>query len=117
VREDGKDSVTHYRLISRFRAHTHIKVRLETGRTHQIRVHMSHIRYPLVGDPLYGGRLQIPKACSVPLVNQLKHFRRQALHARRLGFTHPRTGEAVSWEAELPEDMQVLLQVLKEDNQ
>ncbi len=117
VREDGKDSVTHYRLISRFRAHTHIKVKLETGRTHQIRVHMSHIRYPLVGDPLYGGRLQIPKACSVPLVNQLKHFRRQALHARRLGFIHPRTGEAMSWEAEVPEDMQVLLQVLKEDNQ
>ncbi len=117
VREEGKDSVTHYRLITRFRAHTHIKVKLETGRTHQIRVHMSHIRYPLVGDPLYGGRLQIPKACSVPLVNQLKHFRRQALHARRLGFIHPTTGEAVSWEAELPEDMRVLLQVLKEDNQ
>ncbi len=115
VREDGKDSVTHYRLISRFRAHTHVRVKLETGRTHQIRVHMSHIRYPLVGDPLYGGRLQIPKACSVELAGELKNFRRQALHARRLGFKHPRTGEDVSWEAELPADMQRLLEVLKED--
>jgi 23S rRNA pseudouridine1911/1915/1917 synthase len=116
VREDGKDSVTHYRLISRFRAHTHIRVKLETGRTHQIRVHMSHIHYPLVGDPLYGGRLQIPRACSVELARQLKEFRRQALHARRLGLRHPRTGEDMSWEAELPADMLALLQALTDDN-
>ncbi len=115
VREDGKEAITHYRLIARFRAHTHIKVKLETGRTHQIRVHMSHIRYPLVGDPLYGGRLQIPKACSAALAGQLKQFRRQALHARRLGFIHPGSGEDVVWEAELPADMQELLVTLRDD--
>ena len=115
VIEGGKESVTHYRVLSRFRAHTHIRVKLETGRTHQIRVHMSHIRYPLVGDPTYGGRLQIPKACSGELAKELKGFKRQALHARRLGFAHPRTGEPVSWEAPLPEDMTHLLKVLQDD--
>lgn len=111
----GKESVTHYRVLTRFRAHTHIRVKLETGRTHQIRVHMSHIRYPLVGDPTYGGRLQIPKACSGELAKELKVFKRQALHARRLGFAHPRTGELCSWEAPLPEDMTHLLAVLQDD--
>ena len=115
VVEGGKESVTHYRVISRFRAHTHITVKLETGRTHQIRVHMSHIRYPLVGDPTYGGRLQIPKACSGELAKELKAFKRQALHARKLGFSHPRTGEPCSWEAPLPEDMVHLLTVLQND--
>tara|TARA_R110002049_G_scaffold28961_3_gene98538 strand:+ start:1153 stop:2100 length:948 start_codon:yes stop_codon:yes gene_type:complete len=115
VVEGGKESVTHYRVISRFRAHTHITVKLETGRTHQIRVHMSHIRYPLVGDPTYGGRLQIPKACSGELAKELKAFKRQALHARKLGFSHPRTGEPCSWEAPLPEDMLHLLEVLQND--
>jgi 23S rRNA pseudouridine1911/1915/1917 synthase len=90
-------------------------VKLETGRTHQIRVHMSHIRYPLVGDPLYGGRLQIPKGCSGELAKVLKNFDRQALHARRLGFIHPQTGEMVSWESELPADMQELLAALQSD--
>lgn len=115
VVEGGKDSVTHYRVLSRFRAHTHVTVKLETGRTHQIRVHMSHIRYPLVGDPMYGGRLQIPKACSSELAKELKAFKRQALHARRLGFAHPRTGEPCSWEAPLPADMAHLLTVLQDD--
>ena len=115
VVEGGKESVTHYRVISRYRAHTHITVKLETGRTHQIRVHMSHIRYPLVGDPTYGGRLQIPKACSGELAKELKAFKRQALHARKLGFSHPRTGEPCSWEAPLPEDMLHLLEVLQSD--
>ncbi len=115
VIENGKDSVTHYRVEERFRAHTHIRVKLETGRTHQIRVHMSHIRYPLVGDQMYGGRLQIPKACSGKLAAELKGFRRQALHARRLGFEHPRTGEMCSWEAEMPADMAHLLEVLRDD--
>lgn len=115
VVEGGKESVTHYRVISRYRAHTHITVKLETGRTHQIRVHMSHIRYPLVGDPTYGGRLQIPKACSGELAKELKAFKRQALHARKLGFSHPRTGEPCSWEAPLPEDMVHLLTVLQND--
>ncbi len=115
VIENGKDAVTHYRVLKRFRSHTHVRVKLETGRTHQIRVHMSHIRYPLVGDPLYGGRLQIPKGCSGALANVLKNFDRQALHARRLGFIHPRTGEMVSWESELPADMQALLVALQDD--
>lgn len=115
VLENGKDSVTHYRVLSRFRAHTHVRVKLETGRTHQIRVHMSHIRYPLVGDQLYGGRLQIPKACSGELTRHLKEFRRQALHARRLGFIHPRTGEMCSWESDLPEDMMTLIAVMQRD--
>lgn len=115
VLENGKDSVTHYRVLSRFRAHTHVRVKLETGRTHQIRVHMSHIRYPLVGDQLYGGRLQIPKACSGELTRHLKDFRRQALHARRLGFIHPRTDEMRIWESELPEDMTTLIEVLQRD--
>ncbi len=115
VIENGKEAVTHYRVLNRFHAHTHILVKLETGRTHQIRVHMSHIRYPLVGDPLYGGRLQIPRGCSNALVEALKQFRRQALHARRLGFEHPGTGEYMSWEAERPDDMQALLDMIQAD--
>jgi len=115
VIENGKEAVTHYRVLHRFHAHTHILVKLETGRTHQIRVHMSHIRYPLVGDPLYGGRLQIPRGCSNALVEALKQFRRQALHARRLGFEHPGTGEYMSWEAERPDDMQALLDMIQAD--
>ncbi len=115
VIENGKEAVTHYRVLNRFHAHTHILVKLETGRTHQIRVHMSHVRYPLVGDPLYGGRLQIPRGCSNAQADALKQFRRQALHARRLGFEHPSTGEYMSWEAELPADMQALLAVLQAD--
>jgi len=115
VLANGKDSVTHYRVLNRYRAHTHILVKLETGRTHQIRVHMSHMRYPLVGDQLYGGRLQIPKACSGALAKELKLYKQQALHARRLGFLHPRTGEECLWECELPPQMQSLLSVLAED--
>ena len=112
---DGKEAVTHYRVLSRYRAHTHVLVKLETGRTHQIRVHMSHMRYPLVGDPLYGGRLHIPKACSGQLARELKQFKRQALHARRLGFMHPSTGEPCEWEVDIPADMAQLLQVLQDD--
>jgi len=115
VVRNGKPAVTHYRLAERFRAHTHIKVRLETGRTHQIRVHMAHQRYPLVGDPVYGGRLRIPPASSESLQEMLRTFPRQALHASRLGLTHPKTGEHMEWDAPLPEDMQRLLAVLRQD--
>lgn len=115
VVSDGKEAVTHYRVLNRYRSHTHVRVKLETGRTHQIRVHMSYIRYPLVGDSVYGGRLQIPKGCSPSLARELKDFPRQALHARRLGFIHPRSGEYMEWEAELPEDMTHLLAVLQDD--
>ena len=115
VRESGRSAVTHYRVIRRFRAHTHILCRLETGRTHQIRVHMAHIHHPLVGDPVYGGRPRFPKGVSQALREQLETFPRQALHASRLELIHPATGLQVGWESPLPEDMQRLLAALDED--
>jgi 23S rRNA pseudouridine1911/1915/1917 synthase len=115
VIDSGKPAVTHYRILQRFRAHTYLKVNLETGRTHQIRVHMAHIRYPLVGDPLYGGRLKLPRGAGEVLIETLRRFRRQALHAMRLSLEHPLSGEQLSWEAPLPEDMQVLLAALEAD--
>lgn len=115
VRQDGKEAVTHYRLISRFRHHTHIRVQLETGRTHQIRVHMAHIGYPLLGDPVYGGRLRLPKQATPDLADALQHFRHQALHARRLGLEHPTTGEWLEWESALPEDFNTMLSALAAD--
>lgn len=115
VIKEGKSSVTHYRVLTRFRAHTHVLCQLETGRTHQIRVHMSHIRHPLVGDPVYGGRLHIPSGASAALAQELRAFRRQALHAAALGFVHPVSGEEMRWEASLPADMQQLLDTLKTD--
>ena len=116
VRErGGRESVTHYRVMQRFRAHTHVSVQLETGRTHQIRVHLAHVRHPVVGDPIYGRRLALPKNPSATLTEVLRGFRRQALHARRLGFTHPLAGNALSFEAPLPDDMQRLLTALSAD--
>ncbi len=112
---NGKEAITHYRVIERFRAHTHIRVNLETGRTHQIRVHMAHLRYPLVGDQVYGGRLRLPPGCGEALQTMLRQFKRQALHAARLGLVHPGSGEEMSWEAALPDDMLALLRVLAED--
>lgn len=112
---NGKEAVTHYRVIERFRAHTHVRCILETGRTHQIRVHMAHIRYPLFGDPVYGGRLKLPPRADDEFVSILRNFRRQALHAARLELAHPISGEAMSWTAELPSDMQHLLEALKKD--
>lgn len=113
----GKDAVSHYRVISRFRAHTHVKVKLETGRTHQIRVHMSHINFPLVGDQTYGGRLRIPPGASQALIKMLREFPRQALHARRLELQHPDDGRTMRWERPLPEDMQQLLAMLRDDGE
>ena len=95
VREDGKEAITHYRLRERFRAHTALECRLETGRTHQIRVHMAHLRHAIVGDQLYGGALKLPKGASDELVAALRGFKRQALHAETLEFVHPVTGETV----------------------
>lgn len=115
VIETGKPAITHYRVIERYRAHTRIKIQLETGRTHQIRVHMAHIHYPVIGDPIYGGRLQLPKGCTEELVNALRQFKRQALHASELGFIHPITQQSVNFTAPLPEDMQQLIAVLKKD--
>jgi 23S rRNA pseudouridine1911/1915/1917 synthase len=113
--EDGKHAVTHYRLRERFRAHTLLQCNLETGRTHQIRVHMAHIGHPLVGDPLYGGSLKLPKGATAELVNALRVFRRQALHAERLSFEHPASGESLGFSAARPADMDELIAALRTD--
>jgi 23S rRNA pseudouridine1911/1915/1917 synthase len=112
VISSGKEARTHYRVLERFAGHTYVRLKLETGRTHQIRVHMAHIRYPIVGDDAYGGRFRIHKGTSQVLRDSLSQFGRQALHARELGLIHPATGEAISWTSELPEDMQTLLAAL-----
>lgn len=111
--QGGKRAVTHYRVLTRFPHHTHIRVKLETGRTHQIRVHMAHIQFPLVGDATYGKRFKIPKGASDELIETLKAFPRQALHAATLGLEHPGTGEYCEWSIPLPEDFQELLNTLK----
>lgn len=115
VREQGKPAVTHYRVIERFAAHTYIGVELETGRTHQIRVHFAHRRNPLVGDSTYGGRLALPAGASPELIDTLRQFRRQALHAHRLAFRHPSTGKAIDVSVEPPADFLHLLDVLGRD--
>lgn len=115
VSQTGKPAVTHYRVEQRFRAHTHIRCKLETGRTHQIRVHMAYIRHPLIGDPVYGGRFKFAKGMSEACREAIQNFKRQALHASVLGFEHPSTGEQVCWEVPLPEDMQRLLEQLAQD--
>lgn len=115
VLTNGREAITHYRVLERFRHHTYIKVKLETGRTHQIRVHMAHLHHPLVGDPTYGGRLRLSGASSPALQEALRRFKRQALHAGALGLMHPESGEAMHWEAPLPEDMQQLLEALRDD--
>ncbi len=117
VRENGREAITHYRLLQRFREHSHIKVQLETGRTHQIRVHMSYLRHAIVGDPVYAGRHRNPAGASSELLTFLQRFKRQALHAWKLSFVHPESGEDVSFEAPLPDDMQQLLVLLQADLQ
>jgi len=115
VRSDGRAAVTHYRIERRFRAHTLARVRLETGRTHQIRVHLAHVGYPIVGDPVYGGRRRIPAGATPQLLAALEGFRRQALHAARLEFVHPKSGKSESYEAPLPDDFGKLLAALERD--
>tara|TARA_R110002110_G_scaffold245617_3_gene461960 strand:- start:970 stop:1947 length:978 start_codon:yes stop_codon:yes gene_type:complete len=116
VATGGKPAITHYKVTRRFAHHTRIAVNLETGRTHQIRVHMAHRHYPLIGDPLYGGRPRIPKGASERLIEVLRGFPRQALHAESLGLIHPVTGEAMQFDCPLPADMVELLQVLTEED-
>lgn len=113
----GRPSITHYRVMEKYRLHTRIRLRLETGRTHQIRVHMAHISHPLVGDPVYGGRPRPPKNATPQLLELLRKFKRQALHAAMLSLYHPITGEQMTWHAELPDDFVELITLLKEDNQ
>jgi 23S rRNA pseudouridine1911/1915/1917 synthase len=115
VREDGRDAVTHFRLRERFRAHTLLECRLETGRTHQIRVHMAHLKHPIVGDPLYGGPLKLPKGATEELIATLRGFKRQALHAETLEFSHPVTGEPVRCTAPVPQDLRDLVRALHDD--
>jgi len=115
VNHGGKDAITHYRVIERFPNHTHIRVKLETGRTHQIRVHMAHIGYSLVGDMVYGGRLKLPKGATAELHDMLRNFKRQALHAGKLGLVHPESEEYMEWQVPPPEDYNLLLEMLKKD--
>ena len=114
VSQSGKEALTHYRAIDRFKSHTHVKAILETGRTHQIRVHLSYVGHSLIGDPMYGGRVRFPKKASEELKKALLNFKRQALHSKKLTLKHPISGEVMSWKAPLPDDMQELLSVLKE---
>ncbi|AMG59565.1 23S rRNA pseudouridine(1911/1915/1917) synthase RluD [Pantoea vagans] len=113
----GKPAVTHYRIMEHFRAHTRLRLRLETGRTHQIRVHMSHISHPLVGDPLYGGRPRPPKGASEVFITMLRGFDRQALHATMLRLYHPISGIEMEFHAALPQDMVDLIAALKADTE
>jgi 23S rRNA pseudouridine1911/1915/1917 synthase len=115
VIETGKEAITHYRVMEKYRAHTRLSVKLETGRTHQIRVHLAYIHHAIVGDATYGSRVQLPKGITPALMQTLRQFKRQALHAFALGLTHPVTGEFIRWEAQLPTDMDELITVLRTD--
>ncbi len=117
VVSSGKPAVTHFRIIKRYRGHTHVRVQLETGRTHQIRVHFAHKGNPLLGDPVYGGRHRMPKGATPELAAAVSQFPRQALHARRLGLVHPASGESLEFESPLPADFRELLAVLEHDLQ
>ncbi|MFD1009206.1 23S rRNA pseudouridine(1911/1915/1917) synthase RluD [Oceanisphaera ostreae] len=111
----GKPAVTHYRVMEKYRAHTRLRLRLESGRTHQIRVHMAHLQHPLVGDPTYGGRLKLPRSAEPELRDFLRNFKRQALHAVLLRLEHPISGEVMEWQAPLPDDFVALIELLKAD--
>ena len=113
---DGKPAVTHYRIAHRFKHYTQLQVNLETGRTHQIRVHMAHRKWPLIGDPVYAGRQRIPAGASEALITALRNFPRQALHAQALEFEHPATGDWMEFETELPDDLVELLEVLDSED-
>jgi 23S rRNA pseudouridine1911/1915/1917 synthase len=115
VTGSGKDAVSHYRVLKKYRAHTLVQVTLESGRTHQIRVHMAHLKFPVVGDPMYGGRARVPKGASEKLTQLLRGLKRQALHAVKLQLKHPATGKAMQWTASVPEDMSRLMEELGRD--
>lgn len=115
VTEKGRPAVTLYRVMESYRNYTRLRLRLETGRTHQIRVHMSYIHHPLLADTIYGGQIRLPKGANQDLIDVMRGFKRQALHAIKLELSHPSTGEFMKWEVELPEDMKVLIQSLQAD--
>lgn len=115
IRSNGREAITHYRVVKRFRAHTQVSMQLETGRTHQIRVHLAHIGYPLVGDAVYGKRLLIPRAANEQVANTLRNFHRQALHAAKLEFTHPITNKLIACKVAMPADMKQLIKMLDLD--
>ena len=115
VTDAGRPAATRYRVERRFHAHTLVRLTLESGRTHQIRVHMAHLGHAVVGDPLYGGRLRLPAQASSALTEQLRAFKRQALHATHLQLHHPVTDKELQWQSPLPPDMQALLNALEED--
>ena len=115
IRSDGRPATTHYRVLERFRGHTLLRVHLETGRTHQIRLHFEHLKHPIVGDPVYGGRFARPRGAADELVEVLRGFKRQALHAATLAFDHPRTGKRVTVESPVPADFDRLLEALRTD--
>ena len=117
VVRNGREAITHYRVRERFRRHTLLDVQLETGRTHQIRVHMAHSKYPLLGDPVYGGRARIPAQASIELIERLQGFRRQALHAFELALLHPERNELMAWQAPVPDDMTAVIETLRADCQ
>ncbi|QIA62563.1 23S rRNA pseudouridine(1911/1915/1917) synthase RluD [Vibrio astriarenae] len=117
VTPTGKPAVTHYRVAEHFREHTRIRLRLETGRTHQIRVHMAYLQHPLLGDIAYGGRARIPREASVEVTEMIRQFDRQALHAAMLRFEHPVTGEEVEFHAPIPDDMVVMTEALRADTE
>jgi 23S rRNA pseudouridine1911/1915/1917 synthase len=115
IRSDGRPAVTHYRVLERYRAHTYVRAKLETGRTHQIRLHFAHLKHPLVGDPVYGRRLAQPPGASEELIRVLRVFRRQALHAGKLAFEHPRTRVPIALTTPPPADFEQLLDALRAD--
>lgn len=116
VTSSGKPAITHFQVKERFGHHTAITVNLETGRTHQIRVHLAWYKYPLLGDPVYGGRLRVPKGASDELLSAIRGFARQALHAQSLRFTHPARDEEVTFTTPLPEDLSQLFSVLRSED-
>jgi len=117
VVKSGKPAITHYRIIKKFRGHTHIRIRLETGRTHQIRVHLSHLGYPVVGDKTYLKHLKLPRGMSETAKGAVKIFPRQALHATKLELLHPKSGKLLTLKSSIPDDIQQLLNILKSDDE